>query len=162
MEDMEIPKPQYPMLLKLLMGIGVMFLGSLGLLLLSLIFGMMGFALGIPELSVFTLMMEQVGVVMLGLSIMVGGVLSVVGLTVKSLTPAGGQIQDKQKNESRLYDIRDEGLTVEDVLADLSLAERELLAEKLATSRLTIREDGTLIPLEQAEKLYKVERFIDG
>lgn len=164
MEQVDQYKPQYPLFLKMLLAVGAMFLGSLGLMLLSMILSMLGFAYGLGDLVAATVMIEQVGILMLGLSIILGGALSVAGMTVRSLTPtqATTHQQEKAKNENRVYDIREDGLTVEDVLGDMSMRERELLAGKLAESRLAIREDGTLIPLEQAEKLYKVERFIDG
>ena len=164
MEHIENPKPEYPPLLKMLLAVGVLFLGSLGILLLSIVLSMFGFVYEINHLPWITVAMGQVGMMALGLSVVLGGGVSIIGLAMRSLSlPMDLQAQrEKQKNESRVYDIRDYGLTVEDVLDDMSLAERELLATKLAESRLAIREDGTLIPLEQAEKMVKIERFIDG
>lgn len=164
MENIDAQKPDHPLLLRILMVIGMMFLGALGLLLLSLILGMLGYAYGIGNMSALTIALEQVGVGLLGLSILLGGGISIMGMTMRSLAPSTEttRVHEKQKHDDRLYDIREHGLTVEEVLDDMSMQERELLAEKLAESRLAIREDGTLIPLEQAEKLYKIERFIDG
>jgi len=164
MEQIEDIKPEYPLLLKLLLGVGVLFLSSLGLLLLSIVLSMMSFVYGIDNLFNLTVAMEQIGLLMLGVSILLGGGISIIGLALRPLLSSGDlQTQhEKQKNENQVYDIRDYGLSVEDVLDDMSMQERERLAEKLAESRLAIREDGTLIPLEQAEKLYKIERFIDG
>lgn len=164
MEQIENIKPEYPLLLKMLLAVGVLFLGSFGLLFLSIMLSMLGFMAGIGNMLVITGVMEQVGILMLGVSILLGGSISIMGLVMRPLLSSGdAQVQrEKQKNENRSYDIRDYGLTVEDVLDDMSMLERERLAEKLAESRLAIRDDGTLIPLEQAEKLYKIERFIDG
>lgn len=163
MEQLEDIKPEYPLLLKMLLGIGVLFSSSLGLLLLSIILSMLGLVYGINMLNLIV-SMEQIGLLLLGVSILLGGGISIIGLVTRPLLSADdSQIQhEKQKNENHSYDIRDYGLSVEDVLSDMSMQEREQLAEKLAESRLAIREDGTLIPLEQAEKLYKIERFIDG
>lgn len=162
MQQLDNPKTQYPLLLKLLFGVSVLFFGSLGILLLSLILSMLSFAYGLGDIVSATVVMEQMGIGLLGLSILVGGAVSIMGLTMRSITPQveSDNLEEKQKNENRLYDIREHGLTVEDVLGDMTMQERELLAEKLAESRLAIREDGTLIPLEQAEKLQKIERFI--
>lgn len=164
MEQLENPKPEYPPLLKLLLAVGALFLSSLGILLLSIILSMLGFVYGMNNLLRLTVAMEQIGLLMLGLSILLGGGISIIGLTMRSLIPSmDSQAQhEKQKNESRVYDIRDYGLSVDDVLSELSMQERELLTEKLAESRLAIRDDGTLIPLEQAEKMVKIERYIDG
>jgi len=164
MEQIEDIKPEYPLLLKLLLGVGVLFLSSLGLLLLSIVLSMLSFVYGINNLFNLTILMEQIGMMMLGSSVILGGIISIIGLAIRPLLSSGElqAQQEKQKNENLTYDIREYGLTVEDVLHDMSMQERERLAEKLAESRLAIREDGTLIPLEQAEKLYKIERFIDG
>lgn len=164
MEQLENSKSEYPLLLKVLLAIGALFLGSLIILVLSIILSMFTYVYGMSNLLGFIVAMEQIGLLMLVLSIALGGGVSIIGLTMRSLTPAmDSQTQyEKQKNKNRAYDIRDEGLTVDDVLSDLSMQERELLTEKLAESRLAIRDDGTLIPLEQAESMVKVERFIDG
>jgi hypothetical protein len=43
MENYESHRRDYPLFLKILLGFGVMFLGSLGLLLLSMLVGMLAF-----------------------------------------------------------------------------------------------------------------------
>ena len=161
MNESSLRNPEYPLLLKVLLGIAFLFIGSLGILLISMLLNMLGFAYGIEWLPSATVVMEQVGILTLGVSILLGGVVSMIGLATRSLNADSSNTQ-KQKNEMSRYDIRDHGLTVEDVLDDMNESERELLVQKLAESRLAIREDGTLIPVEQAEKLNKVERFIDG
>jgi len=158
-------KPEYPLLLKMLLAVGALFLSSFGLLALANIFRMLAMIAGIDNMPITPLMMEQLSILMLGVSILLGGGISIIGFVMRPLLSSNDDAQsqrEKQKNENRTYDIRDYGLTVEDVLDDMSMHERERLAEKLAESRLAIREDGTLIPLEQAEKMYKIERFIDG
>lgn len=165
MDNLECHGREYPLFLKVLLGIGVMFLGSLGMLLLSMLLSMLGFAYGLQSVIDATVVMEQLGIVLLGLSVVVGGAVSMIGLSVSGLSPSQSHMPEqieKLKNEDRLFDIREHGLSVEDVLADMSMTERELLAEKLAESRLAIREDGVLIPLEQAEKLQNIERYTDG
>lgn len=153
---------EYPLLLKILLAIGAIFLGSFVLLLMSMILYMLGFAFGIMWLPAVTGAMELISILMLAFSIIIGGAVSVAGLTTRVLTPASELEREKQKNENRQMDIRQRGLTVDDILDEMDREERERLAEKLAESRLAIREDGTLIPLEQAEQLYKIERFVDG
>lgn len=165
MEHTEHHRREYPLFLKILLAISFTFFGALGLLLLSMILSMVGFAYGLPDVMSATVMMEQIGIVLLGLSVIVGGGVSMLGLLIGGTSTSQTYVdeqQEKLKNENRLYDIREHGLTVEDVLADMSMTERELLAEKLAESRLAIREDGVLIPLEQAEKLQKIERYMNG
>lgn len=165
MENLERHQREYPLFLKVLLGIGAAFLGALGLLLVSMLLSMLGFAYGLPDLIDATVVMEQIGIVLLGLSVAIGGGVGMLGLLIGGLSPSETHIpqqEDKLKNEDRLFDIREHGLTVEDVLADMMMTERELLAEKLAESRLAIREDGILIPLEQAEKLQKIERYTNG
>ena len=164
MEDIEYIKPEYPLFLKMLLAVGALFLTSLSILVLSMVLSMLGFVYGINNMFDFTIAIEQIGLLMLAVSIILGGGISIFGLTIRPLLSSGdSQTQhEKQKNENHVYDIRDYGLSVEDVLGELSMQERERLAEQLAESRLAIREDGTLIPLEQAEKMYKIERFIDG
>ena len=161
MENRNPVESEYPVLLKILLIVGVLFLGSLGLLLLSIILGVLGFVYGSSNILAWSVSLEQIGILSLGLSIVLGGVISTAGLAWRSKSPSQFQLE-KEKNENQTYDIRDHGLTVEDVLGDMSVTERELLAQKLAESRLAIREDGTLIPLEQAKKMSKIERFIDG
>ena len=157
-------RSKYPLFLKLLLGIGTVFLGSLGLLVLSQMLNMFGFAFGIQTILDIVPLMEQVGISLMFISVMLGGIVSSIGLITRSsmLSKEFGEHSGQQKNESQYYDIRDHGITVEDVLSDMTMREWELLAEKLAESRLSIREDGTLIPSEQAEKLNKIERFLDG
>jgi hypothetical protein len=164
MEQLENSKSEYPLLLKVLLAVAALFLGSLIVLVLSIILSMVTYIYGLSNLLGITVAMEQIGLLILGLSIALGGGVSIIGLTMRSISPSmDSQTQyEKQKNKNRAYDIRDDGLTVDDVLDDLSMQERELLTEKLAKSRLAIRDDGTLIPLEQAETTVKVERFIDG
>lgn len=152
---------EYPLLLRVLLGIAFLFIGSLGILLVSLLLSMLGFVYGIEWFPAFTATMERVGILLLGASILAGGFVSMMGLATRSLH-ADSHTLEKEKNESASYDIREHGLTVEEVLDEMTQGERNLLAQKLAESRLAIREDGTLIPVEQAEKLNKVERFIDG
>lgn len=152
---------EYPWFLKLMLAIGVLFLGALGLLLGSMLLGMVAFAYGLPDVIAATVVAEQVGILLLGLSVVLGGGVSMLGLLIGGASNHQPDAQDKLKNEARMFDIREQGLTVEDVLADMSMTEREQLAEQLAMSRLAIREDGVLIPLEQAENLQKVERYID-
>jgi hypothetical protein len=164
MEQLQNAKPEYPPLLKVLLAVGVLFLGALGILFLSIILSMVGFVYGINNILDITIIMEQMGLLMLGSSIILGGGISIIGLTLRSVLSSGesNTQHEKQKNENRTYDIRDYGLSVEDVLSGMSMQEREYLADKLRESRLAIRDDGTLIPLEQAEKMVKIERFIDG
>ncbi len=164
MENLERHQREYPPFLKVLLGIGIVFLGSLGLLLVSLLLSMVGFAYGLPDVISATVIMEQISIGLLGLSVAIGGGVGVLGMMIGGLSPKQSYVPEeaKLKNEDRLFDIRDYGLSVEDVLADMSMTERELLAEKLAESRLAIREDGVLISLEQAEQLQKIERFMDG
>ncbi len=164
MENIERHQNEYPLFLKILLAFGALFLTSLGVLLASMIISMLGFAYGIANVANLVIFLEQAGIIMLGLSVMLGGGVSIMGLVFRSLSPTQAQHIDveKAKNENNLYDIREHGLSVEDVLADMSMTERELLVEKLAESRLAIREDGVLIPLEQAEKLRRIERFSNG
>lgn len=49
---------------------------------------------------------------------------------------------------------------VKRMLDSLSRTERELLRQRLAESRLVIRQDGALIACEQAEMMRKIEEFI--
>ena len=157
----EYHRREYPLFLRVMLAIGVLFLGALGLLLGSMIMSMIGFAYGMPNVIAATVIAEQVGILLLGLSVVLGGGVSMLGLLVGDTSQHRSDAQDKLKNEERMFDIREQGLTVEDVLADMSMTEREQLAEQLAMSRLAIREDGVLIPLEQAENLQKIERYID-
>ncbi len=46
------------------------------------------------------------------------------------------------------------------LLDSLSRTERDLLRQRLAESRLTIRHDGVLIAREQAAMMQKIEEFI--
>lgn len=164
MEDRRHRQVEYPLFLKVLLSFGILFMTSLGMILLSMLMSMFGFAYQIPNIGGVSLVLEQIGVVMLAASIVLGGSISLIGMTLQSISPKqnSDESSEKQKNESSIYDIRDHGLSVEDVLADMTMTERELLAENLARSRLAIREDGVLIPIEQAEKLQNIERFSNG
>lgn len=46
------------------------------------------------------------------------------------------------------------------LLDSLSRSERDLLRQQLAQSRLAIRNDGVLIPREQAEMMHNIEEFL--
>jgi|GEM_PF-2476096 len=167
MDNLERHQREYPLFLKILLGFGVLFMGALGLILGAMLLSMVGFAYGLPSMMDATVIMEQIGIALLGLSVVVGGGVSMLGLLIGGFSPSQSYVpqqegEAKLKNEDRLFDIREHGLSVEDVLADMSMTERELLAEKLAESRLAIREDGVLIPLEQAEKLQNIERYTNG
>jgi len=153
---------EYPILLKILLGIGALFIGSFVLLFASMTLYMLGFAYGIEWLPAVTQSLESLSIILLALSVVLGGAVSFAGLGTQTLTPAANLEREKRKNEAHQSNIREQGLSVEDILNDMDREERDRLAEKLAESRLAIREDGILIPVEQAEKLYKIERFVDG
>ncbi len=71
-------------------------------------------------------------------------------------------LHSKVKNsevDARSSEIRYD-TNVKRLLDSLSRTERELLRQRLAESRLVIRQDGALIVCEQAEMMRKIEEFI--
>ena len=145
-------------LARLLLGAAGLFMGALLLILLALMLGVYGLLQQMPSLLSLSALMETVAAHLLAVALALGGGLSVAGLAASTLNARLPAI--KAKNDAVAHDSAHEREKVKALLNSLTFEERRLLRERLAASRLRIRDDGKLIPAEQALRLAKVDRFI--
>ena len=135
---------------------------SLGLLIASSSLQLYGIAFGIPQLAFATNLMETAAWIALGFGLGTGGGIGIAGLLLKAIWTRAAAPRPKFKNSDSLANrAKTENSTrVERILGSWPTAERDLLRQQLAESRLAIRHDGVLVPREQAVMMRKIEDYV--
>ncbi len=126
-------------LLKLMLGVALVFLLALALLVLSPLLLMYGAVNDITPLASLSSGLQLLAVGLLVATLPLAGALGLAGITLDSLSSLLIKRKRKLKRQTDLS-------ARSAFLADLSRAERARLRQKLAAARLMIREDGVLIP----------------
>ena len=152
----------YTLSLRILISIAVILPISLGLLIASSSLQLYGIAYGIPQLAFAINMMESAAWIALGFALGIGGGIGIAGLLLKAMWTREAAPRPKFKNSDS---VANGGKTanstrVERLLGSLSIAERDVLRQQLAESRLAIRHDGVLVPREQAVTMREKEDYI--
>jgi len=147
----------YPRSLKMLISLAAVLPLSLAALIASSTLQMYGIAYDIPQLVYGSELLERPTWILLGFASAIAGGIAFAGLLCKGLWAShlSARPTAKVKNTEIAYDTHVVGL-----LESLSKAERDLLRQALAESRLAIRHDGVLIAREQAEMMRNIEEFL--
>lgn len=128
-------------LLKLMLGVALVFLLALALLVLSPLLLMYGAVNDITPLASLSSGLQLLAVGLLVATLPLAGTLGLAGITLDSLSSL---LVKRKRKLKRQTDMSARAA----FLAGLSRAERARLRQKLAAARLMIREDGVLIPRE--------------
>ena len=126
-------------MLKLLLAVTLVFLAALGLLVFSPLLVMYGALHDIPQLLSLSAPAHVLALALVTVTVPLAGALGLAGITLDSLS--GLLVTRKRKRKSGAMPTARARF-----LASLSRRERSILRQKLAAARLTIREDGVLIP----------------
>ncbi|MCY4464240.1 MAG: hypothetical protein OXE46_01745 [Chloroflexi bacterium] len=128
-------------MLKLMLGVALVFLLALALLVLSPLLVMYGAVNDITRLASLSGGLQLLALGLLVATLPLAGALGLAGITLDSLSSL--LVKRKRKLKRRV-----DSSARAAFLASLSIRERARLRQKLAAARLMISEDGVLIPRE--------------
>ncbi len=130
------PSSAYAML-RLMLAVAAVFLAALALLVFSPLLVMYGALNDIPQLLSLSGPAHVLALVLLTVTVPLAGALGLAGITLDSLSSL--LVKRKRKRGAKPS-------ARAAFLASLSRRDRALLRQRLAEARLTIRDDGVLIP----------------
>ncbi|MCY3574874.1 MAG: hypothetical protein OXG92_03365 [Chloroflexi bacterium] len=141
---LERPSETSYAMLKLLLGVALVFLLALALLVLSPLLLMYGLVTDIARLASLSSGLQLLALGLLVATLPLAGTLGLAGITLDSLSSLLIKRKRKRKRQAR-------NSARAAFLASLSREERARLRQRLAAARLMIREDGILVPRENPQ-----------